>query len=71
MYCNNTFLHLEVKELADTQLYNMKYPIRLLKRIDKFKKEKGFTTRSQAIIFLLQNSLDSMGIEVDRKEKED
>ncbi|WP_172706093.1 ribbon-helix-helix domain-containing protein [Geobacillus sp. C56-T2] len=42
----------------DKQVINMRYPVELLKRIDKFKKEKGFTTRTQAIIYLIQYALD-------------
>lgn len=37
---------------------NMLYPATLVERIDLFKEKKGFTTRTQAIIFLLQRALD-------------
>ncbi|MGZ0086660.1 hypothetical protein ACWNXI_14070 [Caldibacillus thermoamylovorans] len=42
----------------DKQVITTRYPVELLKRIDKFKDEKGFTTRTQAIIYLLQYALD-------------
>lgn len=35
-----------------SQVLNMRYPKELLKRIDDFKTRKGFTTRTQAIIYL-------------------
>ena len=43
----------------DTQIVNMKYPKDLLKRIDTFKEDRGFITRTQAIIYLLHNSLNN------------
>lgn len=36
---------------------NMRYPKELVERIDKYKDEKGFTTRTQAIIHLIQVGL--------------
>jgi len=42
-----------------SQVLNMRYPKALLKRIDDFKEQKGFTTRTQTIIHLLQLALDS------------
>ena len=41
-----------------SQVFNMRYPLGLLERIDIVKKEKGFNTRTQAIIFLLQYALE-------------
>lgn len=35
----------------------MLYPSNLLENIDKYKIEKGFTTRTQVIIYLIQNAL--------------
>ena len=43
------------------QMVNMKYPKRLLERIDKFKKEMGFSTRTNAIIHLLLIGLETKG----------
>lgn len=43
------------------QMVNMKYPKILLERIDKFQKEQGFTTRTNAIIHLIIIALDSKG----------
>lgn len=44
-----------------SQVVNMRYPKELLKRIDEFKEKKGFVTRTQAIIFLIQYALDKQG----------
>ncbi|GEK59443.1 ribbon-helix-helix domain-containing protein [Marinococcus halophilus] len=41
-----------------SQIVNMRYPKELLDRIDKFKQDKGFQTRTQAIIYLLQYALE-------------
>lgn len=41
-----------------SQMLNMRYPKELLKRIDNFKAKKGFTTRTQTIIYLIQSSLE-------------
>jgi metal-responsive CopG/Arc/MetJ family transcriptional regulator len=35
----------------------MLYPSNLLENIDKYKLKKGFTTRTQVIIYLIQNAL--------------
>ena len=43
------------------QMVNMKYPKVLLERIDKFQEEQGFTTRTNAIIHLIINALESKG----------
>lgn len=43
------------------QMVNMKYPKQLLDRIDKFKDDMGFTTRTNAIIHLILNALESKG----------
>lgn len=43
------------------QMVNMKYPKQLLERIDKFKDDKGFTTRTNAIIHLVIFALESKG----------
>ncbi|MFP3126430.1 ribbon-helix-helix domain-containing protein [Ectobacillus funiculus] len=42
------------------QFINMRYPVKLLKRIDNFKEENDFTTRTQAIIYLIQFSLKKL-----------
>lgn len=43
------------------QMVNMKYPKQLLDRIDKFKNDMGFTTRTNAIIHLVLIALESKG----------
>ena len=43
------------------QMVNMKYPKQLLERIDKFKENMGFTTRTNAIIHLLLIALETKG----------
>mgnify|MGYP000843881567 FL=1 len=43
-----------------SQVLNMRYPKELLKRIDEFKEKKGFTTRTQTIIFLIQYALEQL-----------
>ena len=43
------------------QMVNMKYPKVLLERIDKFQKEQGFTTRTNAKIHLIINALETKG----------
>src|SRR5690625_7034045 len=41
-----------------SQVVNMRYPKELLKRIDGFKEKKGFITRTQTIIYLIQYALE-------------
>ena len=41
------------------QMVNMKYPKKLLERIDKFKEDMGFSTRTNAIIHLLLIGLET------------
>ena len=43
------------------QMVNMKYPKQLLDRIDRFQKDSGFTTRTNAIIHLILLALESKG----------
>lgn len=43
------------------QMVNMKYPKQLLDRIEKFKDDMGFTTRTNAIIHLILYALESKG----------
>lgn len=47
--------------MKDKQLINMIYPVKLIQRIDKFKVDNGFTTRTNAIIHLIVLALDSKG----------
>jgi len=42
-----------------SKMLNMRYPDELLKHIDKYKEKKGFTTRTQTIIYLIQKGLES------------
>lgn len=41
-----------------SQVLNMCYPKELLKGIDEFKEKKGFTIRTQTIIYLIQYALE-------------
>ncbi|MDR3601653.1 MAG: hypothetical protein P4L49_14430 [Desulfosporosinus sp.] len=43
-----------------SQVLNMRYPTELLEHIDRVKESKGFTTRTQVIIFLLQFALEKL-----------
>lgn len=43
--------------MNETQMINMRYPKELLKKIDAFKEKKGFTTRTQTIVYLIQVGL--------------
>lgn len=43
------------------QMVNMNYSKKLLQRIDRFKDEMGFTTRTNAIVALLLSALESKG----------
>ena len=43
------------------QMVNMKYPKQLLERIDKFKENMVFSTRTNAIIHLLLIGLETKG----------
>ena len=43
------------------QMVNMKYPKQLLERIDKFKEDMGFTTRTNSIIHLILIRLEAKG----------
>ncbi|MGG3451198.1 hypothetical protein [Domibacillus aminovorans] len=36
----------------------LRFPKVLLSRVDKFKEEKGFSTRTQTIIYLIQYALE-------------
>lgn len=42
-----------------SKVINMRYPEELLKRIDEYKESKGFVTRTQTIIYLIQKGLES------------
>lgn len=44
-----------------SQMVNMNYPKRLIERIDKYKEDMGFSTRTNAIIHLLILALESRG----------
>lgn len=46
--------------MSDSIRYQMYYSKKLLEKIDKIKKEKGFIYRSQVIIFLINLGLDSI-----------
>ena len=47
--------------MSKLKVINMRYPVELIKRIDDFKNEKGFTTRTQTIIYLIQKGLNEHG----------
>lgn len=42
----------------DKKSVMLRFPIGLLERVDKFQKEKGFGTRTQAIFYLISQALD-------------
>lgn len=44
--------------IMEKRMVNMRYPVVLLNKIDAYQREKGFTTRTQAIIHLLQVGLE-------------
>lgn len=41
-----------------TQSVVIRFPIVLLERVDKYKEDKGFGTRTQAVFHLIQTALD-------------
>lgn len=43
-----------------SQVLNMRYPVGLIERIDRIKEIKGFNTRTQTIIFLIQYALEKL-----------
>lgn len=45
----------------EKQVVNVRFPKQLLDRIDAYKEEKGFGTRTQAIFHLIQIALDKEG----------
>jgi metal-responsive CopG/Arc/MetJ family transcriptional regulator len=45
-----------------SKVLNMRYPDELVKRIDEYKERKGFTTRTQTIIHLIQTALEQSDI---------
>lgn len=52
---------MEDKKAKNTAMVNMNYPITLLDRIDKYKEDNGFTTRTNAIIHLVLTTLENKG----------
>jgi len=44
----------------ESKVLNMRYPVELIERIDKIKDTKGFVTRTQTIIFLLQFAIEKL-----------
>jgi metal-responsive CopG/Arc/MetJ family transcriptional regulator len=53
--------------MKETQQYTMKYPMKLLKKIDKIKNELGYTSRNNTITYLLNYAIDDL--ENKRKDK--
>ena len=53
MYTNK-----DVVNVSNLKVFNMRYPKELLNRIDNFKEMKGFSNRTQTIIYLIQRGLD-------------
>ncbi len=43
-----------------SQMVNMRYPSIILDKVDRFKEKKGFNTRTQAILYLLQYALEHL-----------
>lgn len=44
--------------MSKLKMINMRLPITLIERVDKFKDEKGFSNRTQTIIYLIQRGLE-------------
>jgi len=47
-----------MENFNEKQNVTIRFPKRLLERIDEFKKAKGFGTRTQAIFYLIHAQLD-------------
>lgn len=47
-----------MENFNEKQNVTIRFPKRLLERIDEFKKAKGFSTRTQAIFYLIQTALE-------------
>ena len=47
-----------MENFNEKQNVTIRFPKRLLERIDEFKKAKGFGTRTQAIFYLIQTALE-------------
>lgn len=61
--CNNAISSKGVIFMS-SQMVNMRYPSIILNKIDRFKEKSGFSTRTQAILYLVQHALEQL-------EKED
>lgn len=48
----------EVGKQMEKRMVNMRYPLVLLNKIEAYQEDKGFTTRTQAIIHLIQVGLE-------------
>ncbi len=46
--------------MSKLKAVNIRYPIKLIEKIDKYKNEQGFTSRTQTIIFLLQYAFEKL-----------
>lgn len=44
--------------MSNLKVVNMRYPKELLKRIDDFRQSKGFSNRTQTIVYLIQRGLE-------------
>lgn len=44
--------------MSNLKMINMRLPIALLERIDEFKERKGFSNRTQTVIYLVQRGLE-------------
>ena len=49
------------KKSKSTAMINMNYPTSLVERIDRYKEDNGFTTRTNAIIHLILTTLENKG----------
>lgn len=47
-----------MEQVSGKQMVNMRYPKVLLNNIDEYQNRKGFNTRTQTIIHLIQLGLD-------------
>lgn len=50
-----------------SKTFNMRYSEKLMKEIENFKKDKGFTSKTQAITFLIRYALDNLKSDLIKK----
>lgn len=47
-------------KVSENKRYSMYYNVKLLEKIDRLKEKKGFSHRSQAIIYLIDRGFDQL-----------